>query len=193
MARELGTGAAINEAIAIAMRSDPNVILMGEDVAGGGNRSTEGAEEMGGVLGITRGLVGEFGMNRVRDTPIAEMGLLGTAVGAAATGLRPIAELMFMDFIGTCLDPLLNQASKLPLHVRRKGEGAAHHSHRVWCGDAGGRPAFPIPVLDDDGDPRPQDGDPVFTCRGQGPAARLDPGRRSGDLLRGQGDPEPDW
>ena len=68
---------------------------------------------MGGVLGTTRGLVGEFGMNRVRDTPIAEMGLIGTAVGAAATGLRPIAELMFMDFLGTSLDPLLNQASKL--------------------------------------------------------------------------------
>ncbi|MCP5058407.1 MAG: alpha-ketoacid dehydrogenase subunit beta [bacterium] len=146
MARELGTGAAINEAIAIAMRGDPNVILMGEDVAGGGNRSTEGAEEMGGVLGITRGLVGEFGMNRVRDTPIAEMGLLGTAVGAAATGLRPIAELMFMDFIGTCLDPLLNQASKLrymfggkvkvPLTIRTVcGAGmqaAAQHSQSLY-------------------------------------------------------------
>ena len=89
----------IDEAIALAMRSDPNVILMGEDVAGGGDRSQDGTEEMGGVLGTTRGLVGEFGMNRVRDTPIAEMGLIGTAVGAAATGLRPIAELMFMDFL----------------------------------------------------------------------------------------------
>ncbi len=113
MTRKLATGAAINEAIALAMRSDPNVILMGEDVAGGGDRSQDGTEEMGGVLGTTRGLVGEFGMNRVRDTPIAEMGLIGTAVGAAATGLRPIAELMFMDFLGTSLDPLLNQASKL--------------------------------------------------------------------------------
>lgn len=146
MTRELGTGAAINEAIAMAMRSDPNVILMGEDVAGGGNRSTDGTEEMGGVLGTTRGLVGEFGMNRVRDTPIAEMGLLGTAVGAAATGLRPIAELMFMDFIGTSLDPLLNQASKLrymfggkvkvPLTVRTVcGAGmqaAAQHSQSLY-------------------------------------------------------------
>jgi pyruvate/2-oxoglutarate/acetoin dehydrogenase E1 component len=146
MTRELSTGAAINEAIAIAMRSDPNVILMGEDVAGGGNRSQEGTEEMGGVLGITRGLVGEFGMNRVRDTPIAEMGLLGTAVGAAATGLRPIAELMFMDFLGTGFDPLLNQASKLrymfggkvkvPLTVRTVcGAGmraAAQHSQSLY-------------------------------------------------------------
>ncbi len=146
MARQLHTGGAINEAIAIAMRSDPSVILMGEDVAGGGDRSKEGTEEMGGVLGTTRGLVGEFGMNRVRDTPIAEMGLLGTAVGAAATGLRPIAELMFMDFLGTCLDPLLNQAAKLrymfggkakvPLTVRTvSGAGmqaAAQHSQSLY-------------------------------------------------------------
>ena len=146
MARELSTGAAINEAIAIAMREDPTVILMGEDVAGGGDRSQEGVEEMGGVLGTTRGLVGEFGMNRVRDTPIAEMGLIGTAVGAAVTGLRPIAELMFMDFLGTCLDPLLNQAAKLrymfggkakvPLTVRTVcGAGmqaAAQHSQSLY-------------------------------------------------------------
>ncbi|MDJ0866274.1 MAG: alpha-ketoacid dehydrogenase subunit beta [Myxococcota bacterium] len=146
MARQLHTGGAINEAIAIAMRSDPDVILMGEDVAGGGDRSKDGTEEMGGVLGTTRGLVGEFGMNRVRDTPIAEMGLIGTAVGAAATGLRPIAELMFMDFLGTCLDPLLNQAAKLrymfggkvkvPLTVRTvSGAGmqaAAQHSQSLY-------------------------------------------------------------
>ena len=146
MTRELSTGAAINEAIAIAMRGDPDVILLGEDVAGGGDRSKEGTEEMGGVLGTTRGLVGEFGMNRVRDTPIAEMGLLGTAVGAAATGLRPIAELMFMDFLGTSLDPLLNQAAKLrymfggkvkvPLTVRTVcGAGmqaAAQHSQSLY-------------------------------------------------------------
>ncbi|MEE3331200.1 MAG: alpha-ketoacid dehydrogenase subunit beta [Myxococcota bacterium] len=146
MGRELNTGAAINEAIAIAMRTDPRVILMGEDVAGGGDRSKEGTEEMGGVLGITKGLVGEFGMNRVRDTPIAEMGLIGTAVGAAATGLRPVAELMFMDFLGTSLDPLLNQAAKLrymfggkvsvPLTVRTvSGAGmqaAAQHSQSLY-------------------------------------------------------------
>jgi len=128
------------------MRTDPRVILMGEDVAGGGDRSKEGTEEMGGVLGITKGLVGEFGMNRVRDTPIAEMGLIGTAVGAAATGLRPVAELMFMDFLGTSLDPLLNQAAKLrymfggkvsvPLTVRTvSGAGmqaAAQHSQSLY-------------------------------------------------------------
>ena len=98
------------------------------------------------MLGTTKGLVGEFGMNRVRDTPIAEMGLIGTAVGAAATGLRPIAELMFMDFLGTSLDPLLNQAAKLrymfggkvnvPLTVRTVcGAGmqaAAQHSQSLY-------------------------------------------------------------
>ena len=65
------------------------------------------------MLGVTKGLLTAFGPDRVRDTPISEMGILGTAVGAAATGLRPVAELMFMDFLGVSLDPLLNQAAKL--------------------------------------------------------------------------------
>jgi pyruvate dehydrogenase E1 component beta subunit len=95
------------------METDPDVIIMGEDVVGGGALEDEGVDEMGGVMGLTRGLVKRFGPDRVLDTPISEMGLLGTAVGAAATGLRPVAELMFMDFIGVCLDPLLNQAAKL--------------------------------------------------------------------------------
>jgi pyruvate dehydrogenase E1 component beta subunit len=113
MSRTLSTGAAINEALTIAMQSDPDVILMGEDVAGGGPRDREDVDEVGGVVGITKGLIKSFGPDRVLDTPISEMGLLGTAVGAAATGLRPVAELMFMDFLGVALDPLLNQASKL--------------------------------------------------------------------------------
>jgi pyruvate dehydrogenase E1 component beta subunit len=104
---------AINEALRIAMESDPDVIVMGEDVVGGGKLEGDDVEEMGGVIGMTRGLVKAFGRDRVLDTPISEIGLLGTAVGAAATGLRPVAELMFMDFIGVCLDPLLNQAAKL--------------------------------------------------------------------------------
>lgn len=112
MSRKLNLGMAINEAIHIAMETDPDVILLGEDVAGGGNRDGDELDEMGGVLGTTKGLVKSF-PGRVLDTPISEMGILGTAVGAAATGLRPIAELMFMDFLGTSLDPLLNQASKM--------------------------------------------------------------------------------
>ena len=187
MARELNTVAAINEAIAIAMRSDPNVILMGEDVAGGGDRTKEGTAEAGGVLGATRGLVGEFGMNRVRDTPIAEMGLIGTAVGAAATGLRPIAELMFMDFLGTCLDPLLNQAAKLrymfggkvkvPLTVRTVvGAGmqaAAQHSQSLYwvtTGIPGLKTVIPSSPADAKGLllASIRDDDPVIFCEAKG-------------------------
>jgi pyruvate dehydrogenase E1 component beta subunit len=151
MTRTLSTGGAINEALGIAMETDPDVILMGEDLAGGGAREGDDVEEMGGVVGTTKGLITRFGPDRVLDTPISEMGLLGTAVGAAATGLRPVAELMFMDFIGVALDPLLNQAAKLrymfggkarvPLTVRTlMGAGmqaAAQHSQSLYWITAG--------------------------------------------------------
>ena len=105
---------AINEALQQAMDRDPTVVVMGEDVAGGGGREAQGiSDAWGGIMGATRGLIGRFGPERVIDTPISEMGFLGMAVGAAATGLRPVAELMFMDFIGSALDMLLNQAAKL--------------------------------------------------------------------------------
>ena len=151
MSRVLTLGAAVNEALHIAMETDPDVILLGEDVAGGGDRAGDDVDEMGGVLGVTKGLLGRFGPERVRDTPISEMGILGTAVGAAATGLRPVAELMFIDFLGTSLDPLLNQAAKLrymfggkarvPLTVRTvTGAGmqsAAQHSQSLYWMTAG--------------------------------------------------------
>src|SRR6266849_5755282 len=93
--RQLTYGQAINEAIRLEMRRDPRVILMGEDVAGGATvAGFENEDSWGGVLGVTKGLVQEFGRNRVLDTPITEAGYIGAAVGAAATGLRPIAELM---------------------------------------------------------------------------------------------------
>ncbi len=105
---------AINEAIRQEMRRDPTVILMGEDVAGGAEvEHLKESEAWGGVMGVTRGLVKEFGRDRVLDTPISEAGFIGAAVGAAATGLRPIAELMFVGFVGVCYDQLLNQATKL--------------------------------------------------------------------------------
>jgi len=147
MAREIPMVAAINEALHVAMAADPDVIVLGEDVAGGGGRADQGIEEAwGGIMGATRGLLKRFGPSRVRDTPISEMGFLGAAVGAAATGLRPVAELMFIDFLGVALDPLLNQAAKLrymfggkarvPLTVRTStGAGlrsAAQHSQSLY-------------------------------------------------------------
>jgi pyruvate dehydrogenase E1 component beta subunit len=147
MEREIPFVFALNEALRIALETDPDVILMGEDIAGGGGRADQGIEEAwGGIMGATKGLYKAFGAERVRDTPISEMGFLGAAVGAAATGLRPVVELMFMDFIGVSLDPLLNQAAKLrymfggkarvPLTVRTScGAGlraAAQHSQTLY-------------------------------------------------------------
>ena len=112
--RQLTYAQAINEAIRLEMRRDPRVILMGEDVAGGATIDHLADDEAwGGVLGVTQGLVQEFGRNRILDTPITEAGFIGAAVGAAATGLRPIAELMFVDFFGVCWDMIFDQGAKL--------------------------------------------------------------------------------
>jgi len=94
---------ALNGGIADALAEDETVVLLGIDVGAGG-----------GIFTVTRGLYDRFGPERVIDTPISEMGYVGAAVGAAMTGLRPIVEIMFMDFVGVCLDPILNQAAKLP-------------------------------------------------------------------------------
>lgn len=102
---------AINEALAQEMRRDPRVIVMGEDVAGGMGAPGED-DAWGGPLGVTKGLMPEFGRERVLDTPITESGFIGAAIGAAATGLRPVAELMFVDFLGVCFDQIFNQAAK---------------------------------------------------------------------------------
>ena len=102
---------AINEAIASEMRRDPRVIVMGEDNAGGAGAPGE-KDAWGGVLGVTKGLQPEFGPERVLDTPISESAFIGAAAGAAATGLRPVAELMFVDFMGVCFDQIFNQAAK---------------------------------------------------------------------------------
>lgn len=103
--------AALNEALAQEMRADPSVLVIGEDVSGGSG--TEGGREAwGGALGVTKGLLPEFGPERVIDTPISESAIMGAAVGAATRGLRPVAELMFPDFLGVCFDQLMNQAAK---------------------------------------------------------------------------------
>jgi acetoin:2,6-dichlorophenolindophenol oxidoreductase subunit beta len=105
---------AIQEALQIAMREDPTVILLGEDIAGGAMVDhLVNDDAWGGPMGVTKGLVQEFGRNRVLDTPITEAGFIGAAVGAAATGLRPVAELMFVDFFGCCMDQIFDQGAKL--------------------------------------------------------------------------------
>src|SRR5215467_6464477 len=134
---------AINEALAQEMERDPKVVLMGEDVAGGAAvPGFEREDAWGGVLGVTKGLVQRFGRERVLDTPISESAFIGAAVGAAATGLRPVAELMFVDFFGVCMDQIFDQGAKLrymfggkascPLVIRTTiGAGlnaAGHHS-----------------------------------------------------------------
>ncbi len=139
------TRQAINEALAQEMRRDPRVIVIGEDVSGGAG--TDGQRDAyGGVLGVTKGLIGQFGDQRVIDTPITESAIMGAAAGAAVTGLRPVAELMFCDFLGVCFDQLLNQVAKFrymfggkvntPLVVRTMigaGRGAAaQHSQSLY-------------------------------------------------------------
>ena len=125
---------AVSRAIAAEMELDPTVILLGEDVG-----------RAGGVFKATDGLFDQFGSDRVMDTPIAEQAIIGCALGAAVSGLRPIAEIMFADFAGVCFDQLANQVAKyryqtngqatVPLTVRMAGGGSigfgAQHSQNV--------------------------------------------------------------
>lgn len=112
---------ALNEAMRAEMRRDETVFLIGEDIIGGTGGAGE-EDAWGGVMGVTKGILGEFGPNRIFDTPISEMSYIGAAVGAAATGLRPVAELMFCDFVGTCFDQIFNQAAKFRYMFGGKAE-----------------------------------------------------------------------
>lgn len=113
---------AINEAMRHEMERDETVVLIGEDVRGGEAGSAEQPAEAGGVLGVTKGLWTQFGSTRVIDTPISEGGFMGMAAGAAISGMRPIAELMFADFFGVCYDALYNQAAKFRYMFGGKAE-----------------------------------------------------------------------
>lgn len=93
---------AINDGLRQEMERDSNIILLGEDIG-----------RFGGCFGVTQGLFDQFGEDRVKDTPITESAIIGAATGAAAAGLRPVAELMFVDFIGVAMDQLFNQAAKM--------------------------------------------------------------------------------
>ncbi|QYN24600.1 alpha-ketoacid dehydrogenase subunit beta [Amycolatopsis sp. DSM 110486] len=110
MARTISYREAINEALAQEMQRDESVIVMGEDNAGGAGSPGE-EDAWGGVLGVTKGLFHRF-PGRVLDTPISESAFIGAAIGAATAGQRPVAELMFIDFMGVCFDQIFNQAAK---------------------------------------------------------------------------------
>lgn len=102
---------ALNEALHLEMRRDSRIIVMGEDITGGKGASGE-QDAWGGAFGVTKGLLAAFGEQRVLDTPITESAFVGAAAGAAMTGLRPVVEIMFVDFMGVCFDQLFNQAAK---------------------------------------------------------------------------------
>ncbi|MBF6606137.1 MAG: alpha-ketoacid dehydrogenase subunit beta [Chloroflexi bacterium] len=122
---------ALRDALRLEMQRDPRVLVMGEDIA-----------EHGGAFQVTAGLLAEFGPERIRQTPISEIGIVGAGVGAALTGLRPIVELMYIDFSGLAIDQIVNQAAqnrfmfggqaRVPLVVRTQGGSgrgnAAQHS-----------------------------------------------------------------
>jgi pyruvate/2-oxoglutarate/acetoin dehydrogenase E1 component len=122
---------ALRDALRLEMLRDPRVLVMGEDIA-----------EHGGAFQVTAGLLAEFGPERIRQTPISEIGIVGAGVGAALTGLRPVVELMYIDFSGLAIDQIVNQAAqnrfmfggqaRVPLVVRTQGGSgrgnAAQHS-----------------------------------------------------------------
>jgi pyruvate dehydrogenase E1 component beta subunit len=112
---------ALRDGMRQAMKSDPNVFLAGEDVGA-----------FGGCFGQTKGLYEEFGPKRVVDTPISETAIMGLATGAAAVGLRPIVEIMFVDFMGVCMDELFNNAAKM--HYMFGGKTAVPLVVRAPCG-----------------------------------------------------------
>jgi len=132
--REITYREAIREALREEMRRDESVFLIGEDIA-----------EFGGSYKVTLGLVEEFGKERVRNTPISESAIIGAAVGAAIAGMRPVAEIMYVDFTTLAMDQIVNQAAKIrymtggqvkvPLVIRTQGGGgrsaAAHHSQSL--------------------------------------------------------------
>ena len=120
MARTLSMKDAINEAIDQEMARDKTVIMMGEDIVGGTGANGE-EDAWGGVLGVSKGLYHKH-PNQMIDTPLSESAYVGAAIGAATCGLRPIAELMFIDFMGVCLDQIYNQAAKFRYMFGGKAE-----------------------------------------------------------------------
>jgi pyruvate/2-oxoglutarate/acetoin dehydrogenase E1 component len=143
MAREILFMNALSEAMDSEMARDESVILIGEDIAGGSG-TPGGPDAWGGIMGVTKGLYHKY-PGRVLDTPISESALVGAGVGAAVAGMRPVVELMFVDFLGVCFDQIFNQAAKFrymfggkattPLVIRSlcggKAQAAAQHSQML--------------------------------------------------------------
>ncbi|MCL7466108.1 alpha-ketoacid dehydrogenase subunit beta [Phaeovulum sp. NW3] len=109
---ELTMRDALNQALHQEMERDPRVIVIGEDVSGGAGGTSGKRDAAGGIFGVTKGLLPRFGEARVIDTPISESAIVGLANGAALAGMRPVAELMFADFVGVSLDQIFNQMAK---------------------------------------------------------------------------------
>lgn len=134
LARDPNTAQVIAEAIGLEMERDERILVLGEDVG-----------RMGGVFGATRGLQQRFGADRVRDTPISEMSFTGMGVGLALAGYRPLIEVMFVDFVGVCLEQIYNGVAKnrymsggrapMPVMIKTAGGilgSAAQHSQCLW-------------------------------------------------------------
>src|ERR1700692_193395 len=136
---ELTYREAVRDALVQAMRADDDVFIMGEDIA-----------EMGGSMGVTQGMLDEFGPERVRNTPISEMAIVGAGMGAAMQGMRPVVEIMYEDFLTLAMEQIVNQAAKhrsmsggqvkVPLTIRTQGgagwsPGAQHAQQlEAWLG-----------------------------------------------------------
>ena len=115
--RELTYLEAVREAMSQEMRQNEDVFILGEDIG-----------VYGGAFGVTRGMIEEFGPERIRNTPISESGIAGAAVGAALTGMRPILELQFSDFITIAMDQMVNQAAKIRYMYGGKGKVPRHRA-----------------------------------------------------------------
>ena len=174
MARKITFQKAINEALEQEMRRDPTVVVFGEDNVGGMGADGE-LDAWGGVLGVTKGLYGQF-PDRVFDTPISESAFIGAAAGAAASGLRPVAELMFVDFMGVCFDQIFNQAAKF--RYMFGGKATTPMVVRTMYGRyPRGRAALAVALPDLHAHPRPEGRGAINTVRGEGADDPGDPRR----------------
>ncbi len=146
---ELTYREAVRDALSAAMRQDEDVFIMGEDIA-----------EMGGSMGVTQGMLAEFGSERVRNTPISEIAIVGAGIGAAMQGMRPVVEIMYQDFLTISMEQIVNQAAKhrtmsggqlkVPLTLRTQGGAGwspgAQHAQQVeswFCHVPGLKVAYP--------------------------------------------------